>query len=61
MKQIVDIPARGGLQGFLPGQGSSSSSRLLEDTGDGIQGGFSHFSPAQKKCGVYPPVESLPS
>ena len=24
VEQIVDIPARGGLQGFLPGQGSSS-------------------------------------
>ena len=28
LEQIVDLPARGGPQGFLPGQGSSSSSRF---------------------------------
>ena len=41
----------GGLQGFLPGQGSSSSSRLHENTDDGIQGVFRTF-PRGKKCGV---------
>ena len=51
LEHIVDIPAREGLQGFLPGQGSSSSSRLHGGTDDGIQGVFSHFSPRRKKCG----------
>ena len=32
LEQIVDIPSREGLQGFLPGQGSSSSSRLHDGT-----------------------------
>ena len=46
VEQIVEIPTLGGLQGFLPGQGSSSSSRLLPDEDEGFQWGFSHFSPA---------------
>ena len=60
MEQIVDIPAPLGLPDFLPGQGStaSSSSRLHDDADEGIQGGFSHFSPVPKKCGGYPSVES---
>ena len=50
VEQIVDFPARGGLPGFRPGQGStaSSSSRLLHDAGQRF---FSHFSLAPKKCG----------
>ena len=67
--QIVDIPARGGLQGFLPGQGSSSSSRLLQDTDGGIQWSFRTFPPPQKKVRSrpasrvpeYPPVPAHPS
>ena len=46
----VDIPG-GGLQGFLPGQGSSSSSRLLDGTDEGIHVGFSHFSRGKKVRG----------
>ena len=42
VEQIVDIPARGCLQGFLPGQGSSSS-RLLDSTDEGIHGVFRTF------------------
>ena len=45
----------GGLQDFLPGQSSSSSSHdpargyeALDGPGEGV---FSHFSPNQKKCG----------
>ena len=45
LEQIVDFPARGGLHGFFPGQGSSSSSRLLGYTDEGILGGLSHFFP----------------
>ena len=48
VEQVVDTPARGGLHGFLPGQSSSSSSRLLGEADEGIQGGFSHFSPSKK-------------
>ena len=48
--QIVDFPARGGLQGFPPGQGStaSSSSRLLDDAHEGIQR-VVHTFPRPKK------------
>ena len=46
----VEQIARGGLQGFLPGQGSSSMSRLLEDTDDGIQGGFRTFPQPKKSA-----------
>ena len=51
-EQIVDVPARGRLPDFLPSQGStaSSSSRLHDDADERIQGVFSHFSPAPKKC-----------
>ena len=52
MEQIVDIPDRGGLQGILPGQGSSSSCRLHDGTDDGIHGFFSHFSPGEKSAEV---------
>ena len=48
LEQIVDFPARGGLHGFFPRQGSSSSSRLPGYTDEGIQGGFSHFSVKKK-------------
>ena len=47
VEQIVDIPARGGLQGFLPGQGSSSS-RFPQDEDEGFQGVF-RTSPQPKK------------
>ena len=43
------FPAREGLQGFLPGQGSSSSSRLPGYT-DEIQGGFRTFSREEKSA-----------
>ena len=52
----------GGLQGFRPGQGSTASlsSRFLDDADEGILVFFFFrtFSPAQKKCGGNPPVES---
>ena len=50
----IPVPRGGGLQGSRPGQGSSSSSRLLENTDDGIQGVFSHFSPREKSVGLSP-------
>ena len=52
VEQIVDIPAgHRGPQGFLPGQGSSSS-RFLQDEDEGIHWCLSHFSPAQKNAPV---------
>ena len=53
VEQSVDIPARGGLQGFRPGQGStaSSSSRLLHD--ERIQRFFRTF-PRPKKSAEVP-------
>ena len=51
VEQNVDFPARGGLHGFLPGQGSSSSSRLHDGADDGIQGVFRTFHREEKKCG----------
>ena len=50
VEQIVDIPVRGGLPDFLPGQGSAaSSSRRLHDHADeGIEGVFRTF-PRSKK------------
>ena len=42
VEQIVAFPAREGLQGFRPGQGSSSS-RFLQDEDAGCQGGFRTF------------------
>ena len=54
VEQIVEIPARNrGLQGFRPGQGSnaSSSSRLLDDAEEGIQGSFCTLPlPKTKVC-----------
>ena len=54
VEQIVDIPARGGLQGFLPGQGSttSSSSRLLADADEGIHVVFRTFPRPPKSAEV---------
>ena len=61
VEQIVDFPARRGLQGFLPRQGSaaSASSRLLDDADEGIHVFFFFrtFPGPQKKCGGNPPVE----
>ena len=45
LEQNVDIPARGGLHSFLPGQSSSSSSRML------VKGVFA-LIPVRKKCDV---------
>ena len=50
LEQIVDIPAREGLQGFPPGQGSSSSSRLHGGTDDGIQEVFRTFPRDEKSA-----------
>ena len=50
MEQNVDIPARGGLHGFLPGQGSSSSSRLHDGADDGIQWVFRTFPREEKSA-----------
>ena len=50
MEQIVDIPAREGLQGFLPGQGSSSSSRVHGGTDEGIQRVFRTFLREEKSA-----------
>ena len=49
--QIVDIPARGGLQGFRQGHGSSSS-RFLHDVDDGFCGVVRSF-PRPKKIAVF--------
>ena len=43
-----------GLHGFLPGQSSSSSSRLLGNADGGIQGGFRTFSRPGKSARVGP-------
>ena len=51
VEQIVEIPARGGLQGFLPGQGSSSR-RFLQDEDEGFQGFFRTFPQPQKSAKV---------
>ena len=48
VEQNVDIPARGGLHGFLPVQGSSSSSRL-HDVADEDFTGFFRIFPRLKK------------
>ena len=55
VEQSVDIPARGGQQGFRPGQGStaSSSSRLLHDADERIQRFFRTF-PRPKKSAEVP-------
>ena len=54
VEQNVDIPARGGLHGFLPGQGSSSSSRFPGGADEGIPGGFRTFSRPEKSAGWGP-------
>ena len=53
VEQIVDTPVLPGesLHGFLPGQGSASSSQSPAGAADdAFQGFFSHFSPDKKKC-----------
>ena len=56
VEQIVDIPARRGLPDFIPGQSStaSSSSRLLDDADEGIQGFFRTFSTVVKSAKLGP-------
>ena len=54
MEQIVEFPARGGLQGCLPGQSSSSSTCLLENTDDVIQGVFALFPEGKNVAGLGP-------
>ena len=67
VEQIVDIPARG-RSGFLPGQGSSSSSsRLRDDADEDFTGFFALFSVLKKSAklgshsGSELPPESSPS
>ena len=50
----IPVPRSGGLQGSRPGQGSSSSSRLLENTDAGIQWVFRTFPRGQKSAGFGP-------
>ena len=50
IEQIVDIPVRGGLQGFLPGRASSSSRSRLVDEAE--EWGVLRTFPPGKKCGV---------
>ena len=56
-EQTVDIPG-GGLQDFRPQPSSSSSSHDPARASDALDargyGGFSHFSPKQKKCDTTP-------
>ena len=66
VEQIVDVPARGGLQGFLPGQGSSSS-RFLQDEDEGSQGGSRTFPQPKtlrrlpaSRVPEFPPVAAYP-
>ena len=54
LEQIAGFPARGGPQGCLPGQGSSSSSRFPGGADEGIQGGFRTFSRPEKSAGWGP-------
>ena len=67
VEQLVDIPVRGDVQGFLPGQGSSASSSGLHDCAvDGIQGVFRTFprikkspnAPSSLSPGVHASVSS---
>ena len=51
VEQIVEIPAPGGLQGFLPDQGSSSR-RLLPEEDDGFQAVFRTFPQPKKSAKV---------
>ena len=51
VEQIVEIPALGGLQGFLPCQGSSSR-RFLQDEDEGFQGVFRTFPQPKKSAKV---------
>ena len=48
LEQIAGSRARGGPQGFLPGQGSSSSSRFPGGADDGFPGDFRTFSVREK-------------
>ena len=54
LEQIAGFPARGGPQGFLPGQGSSSSSRFPGVADEGIQWGFRTFSRPEKSAELGP-------
>ena len=54
LEQIAGFPARGGPQGFLPGQGSSSSSRFSGGADDGFPGDFRTFFRPGKSAGLGP-------
>ena len=54
LEQIAGFPARGGPQGFLPGQSSSSSSRLLVNADEGIPGDFRTFFRSGKSARLGP-------
>ena len=54
LEQIAGFLARGGPPGFLPGQSSSSSSRLLVNADEGIQGDFRTFFRSGKSARLGP-------
>ena len=54
LEQIAGSRARGGPQGFLPGQGSSSSSRFPGGADDGFPGDFRTFFSPGKSAGHGP-------
>ena len=49
VEQIVDIPVRGELQGFHPGQGSASSSSRTRLADEAAEGEFLRTFPSGKK------------
>ena len=49
LEPVAEIPPGGGLQDFLPDQGSVASSSVLLD--ELFQGGFSHFTLEKKQRG----------
>ena len=50
VEQIVDIPVRGELQGFHPGQGSASSSSRTRLADEAAEGGFCALFPLEKSA-----------
>ena len=64
VEQIVDIPARGRHQGFLPGQSSSPSVEQIADTPvprRGSYGGFQGFHPGQSSTAVAEQIVDIPA